>query len=194
MSRALLALVRLADELDRRGMLREADEVDRIVRLAVDWPRIGAWLKRQYERLRRLFSKKQKNPGAAQEYDAAAANRLDDMLRRKQSGPPDERVFLWFCNRFPNSCQSCRNRHGRMRTMRQWRLEGLPGPSVCEKNNCACYLVPLAPGGAAAGPVQMNEDADLAAGIVGLREDGSGRDMHQGFTLEPFFSDYGKLD
>lgn len=194
MSRELLALAHLADEFDRRGMLREADEIDRIIRLAVEWPRIGAWLHKQYERLRQLFSRKKKDPSAAQEYDAAAANRLDDMLRRKQSGPPDERVFLWFCNRFPHSCNTCRKRHGRMRTMRQWRGEGLPGPSVCEKDNCACYLVALAPGGMLTGPVQMNEDADLAAGIIGLREDNSGRDMHQGFVLEPFFSNYGHVD
>jgi len=179
--RELSALVRLADDLDRRGMLCEADEVDRIIRLAG----IRDWLRKQYERLRGLFSKKKSDPGAAKEYDAAAANRLDDMLRRKQSGPPEERVFLWFCERFPNSCETCRGRHGRMRTLRQWRAEGLPGPMVCEKDNCACHLVPLAPGGVA----QMDEDGDIMANITGLREDNSGYSMNQGFALEPFFSD-----
>lgn len=185
MSRELALLVRLADELDRRGMLREADEVDRIVRLAVGWPDVRDWLRRQYERLRRLFSRKRTDPAAAKEYDAAAANRLDDMLRRKQAGPPDERVFLWFCQQFPNSCQTCRGRHGRMRTLRQWREDGLPGPLVCERDSCACRLVPLMPGGVA----QMDEDGDVAANMVGLQEDSSGHSMNQGFALEPFFSD-----
>lgn len=196
MTTELRALVRLADEFDRRGMPREADQVDRIIRLAIAWPRIGDWLHRQYEKLRRLFSKKKADPGAAKEYDAASADRLDDMLRRKQSGPPDERIFLWFCHRFPNSCHPCGDRHGRMRTLRQWRAEGPPGPNVCEKDECECYLVPLAPGGALppGGPVQMDEDGNIAAGIIGLQEDGSGHNMNQGFVLEPFFSDYGKLD
>jgi len=189
----LQALVRLADEFDKRGMLREANQVDRIITLAVEWPRVTGWLRKQYERLRQLFSKKKTDPGAAKEYDVASADRLDDMLRRKQSGPPDERVFLWFCQRFPNSCHSCNGRHGRMRTLRQWRAEGLPGTAVCEKTECACYLVPLTPGGAPP-PVQMDEDGDIAAGIIGLREDGSGANMNQGFVLEPFFSDYGKLE
>ncbi len=186
----LVALVRLADELDRCGMMREADEVDRILKEAVDWTRAREWLGRQYQRLRRLFTRKRKDPGAAQEYDAAAANRLDDMLRRKQSGPSEERVFLWFCNQFPNSCATCRGRHGRMRTLRQWRAEGMPGPSVCERDRCGCRLMPLVPGGA----VQMDEDGDIAAGAIGVREDGIGPNMNQGFVLEPFFSDYGNLD
>lgn len=181
----LHALVRLADEFDRRGMSLEADQVDHIIRLAIAWPRIGDWLHRQYEKLRRLFSKKKTDPGAAKEYDAASADRLDDMLRRKQSGPPDERIYLWFCNRFPNSCHPCRSRHGRMRTLRQWRVEGLPGPQVCKNNKCACYLVPMAPGGS----IQMDEDGDIAAGIIGLQEDSSGHNMNQGVALEPFFSD-----
>lgn len=185
MSCELTLLVHLADELDRRGMLWEADEVDHIVRLAVGGPDVRDWLRRQYERLRRLFSRKKTDPGAAKTYDAAAANRLDDMLRRKQSGPPDERVFLWFCQQFPNSCPACRGRHGRMRTMRQWRGEGLPGPMVCEKDDCACHLVPLLPGGVA----QMDEDGDIMANITGLQEDSSGHSMNQGFALEPFFSD-----
>jgi hypothetical protein len=190
MTKELWALVRLADELDRRGMLREANQVDLLIRTAVEWPRLSSWLRKQYERLRGLFAKKKKVPGAAQEYEAAAADRLDDMLRRKQSGPPEERVFLWFCQRFPNSCSACNDRHGRMRTMRQWRAEGLPGPGVCEHQNCACHLVQLGPGGA----VQMDEDGDFAANMVGLREDGSGHNMNQGFTLEPFFSNYGELN
>jgi hypothetical protein len=188
-SRELQALVRLADEFDRRGMPREADEVDRIVRLAVERPRLADWLRRQYERLRRLFSRRRGNPAAAQEYDVAAANRLDDMLRRKQSGSPDERVFLWFCNQFPNSCPACHRRHGRMRTLRQWRGEGVPGPLVCERGDCACRLVPLLPLGTPGGIAQMDEDGDIAANIVGLRENGSGHNMNQGFALEPFFSD-----
>lgn len=187
----LMSLVRLADELDRRGMLREADEVDRIIRTAIEWPRIGPWLRRQYERLRQLFSRKQTNPGAAKAYDAAAANRLDDMLRRKQSGPPDERVYLWFCHRYPNSCEPCSGRHGRMRTLRQWRAEGVPGPGVCQQTRCECRLIPLMPGGALppGGAAQMDEDGDIAANITGLRENNSGYSMNQGFALEPFFSD-----
>jgi hypothetical protein len=187
----LHALTSLADKLDKQGLLHEANEVDGLIKLAVAWPRITEWLHKQYEHLRQLFSKKKNNPGVAQEYDTAAANKLDDMLRRKQSGPPNERIFLWFCNQFPNSCQTCHSRHGRMRTLIQWKTEGMPGPAVCEKDNCACYLVPMAPGGALApgGPVQMDEDGNVAAGIIGLREDNSGQNMNQGFMLEPFFSD-----
>jgi hypothetical protein len=181
----LAPLVRLADELDRRGMLCEADEIDRIIRTAIAWPQMGAWLRRQYDRLRHLFSRKKDKPGMAKEYDAAAGRRLDDMLRDKQSGPPDERVHLWFCNQFPNSCQACRDRHGRVRTLRQWRAEGMPGPAVCENLSCACRLVQMGPGGS----VQMDEDGDFAAGAIGLQEDSSGHSMNQGFALEPFFSD-----
>lgn len=189
MTGELRLLVRLADEFDRRGMPLEANQVDRIIRIAVAQSRMAEWLRRQYGRLRRLFAKKKANPGTSGEYDAAAAHRLDDMLRRKQSGPPDERIFLWFCQRFPNSCQACGDRHGRMRTLRQWRAEGTPGPAVCAKGECACRLVPLAPGGALpSNPPQMDEDGDFAAGAVGLREDGSGHNMNQGFALEPFFS------
>jgi hypothetical protein len=185
MSGELVLLARLADGLDRRGMLREADEVDRIIRLAIAWPGVRGWLRKQYDRLRRLFSKKRTDPAAAKEYDSTAANRLDDMLRRKQGGPPEERVFLWFCQRFPNSCPTCSGRHGRLRTLRQWRAEGLPGPLVCERDDCACHLVPLLPGGAA----QMDEDGDVAANMIGLQEDNRGYNMNQGFSLEPFFSD-----
>lgn len=196
MTSELQALVRLADEFDRRGMLREADKVDRIIKLAIEWPRITGWLRKQYDRLRRLFSKKKTDPGAAQEYDAAAGNRLDDMLRQKQSGPPDERIFLWFCQQFPHSCHTCRGMHGRVRTLRQWRAEGMPGPMVCEKDECACHLVPMAPGGTIApgGPIQMDEDGDFAANAIGLREDNSSYSMNQGFVLEPFFSNYGDLE
>lgn len=185
----LLKLAYLADELDRRNMKNEADQVDKIIRVAVDLPRISDWLRKQYNKLRILFSKKPNK-----EYGTAAADRLDDMLRRKQSGPPDDRIFLWFCQRFPNSCENCNKRHGRMRTLRQWRVEGLPG-SNCTKNNCACLLVPLLPSGTLSpNIVQTTDDADIAANTIGLREDNSTLNLQQGFVLEPFFSDYGSLD
>jgi len=181
----LMSLVRLADDLDGRGMFREADQVDHIIKHAIEWSRMGGWLRKQYERLRRLFSRKKSKPSMAKEYDTAAGTRLDDMLRKKQSGPPDERIFLWFCNRFPNSCLSCADRHGRVRTLRQWRAEGLPGPAVCEKGDgCRCRLVQMGPGGA----IQTDEDGNFMAATVGLREDNSGSSMNQGFSLEPFFS------
>lgn len=183
-------LIQLADEFDKRGMIKEANEVDSIIKSAVDFSRLSGWLRKQYDRLRQLFQKKKKNPIATKEYDVASTNRLDDMLRRKQSGPAEERVYLWFCQRFPNSCQSCNSRHGRMRTLKQWRTQGVPGPMVCENDTCTCRLVLLSPGGA----LQTNEDGDFAAGSIGIREDNIGLGMNQGFTLEPFFSNYGNLD
>jgi len=185
----LFALMRLADEFDKRGLLREADFVDCLIRHAAEWSKLSSWLRKKYEHLKQLFSKKKNDSGAANKYDNAAGDRLDDMIRRKQSGPVDERLFLWFCNRFPNSCQECGDRQGRMRTLRQWREEGLPGSGVCTNGNCACRLLPLTPGGV----LQMNEDGDFMAGAVGLQEDGLLSNMNQGFVLEPFFSNYGTL-
>jgi len=175
-------LIRLANDLDQRGMIKEADLIDSIIKSAISNP--ADWLRKQYNRLNALYSKK--HPA----YEKEAAKTLDEMLKRKQSGPEDERIFIWFCQSFPNTCNNCKSRHGRMRTLKQWRAEGLP-PSVCQNMDCQCRLIQLLSGGATD---QMDDDADVAAGIIGLRQDTSGLSTSQGFILEPFFSDYGKLE
>lgn len=40
---------------------------------------------------------------------------------------------------------------------------------------------------------KVDDSTDIAANTIGLREDGTVENMNQGFTLEPFFSDYGSL-
>ena len=40
---------------------------------------------------------------------------------------------------------------------------------------------------------QDTNDSSVAANLVGLREDGTVSNMNQGYTLEPFFSNYGNL-
>ena len=40
---------------------------------------------------------------------------------------------------------------------------------------------------------QDTNDYSVAANMVGLREDGTASNMNQGYTLEPFFSNYGDL-
>jgi hypothetical protein len=40
----------------------------------------------------------------------------------------------------------------------------------------------------------QNDDASSVVNIIGLQEDGTVQNMNQGYTLEPFFSDYGKLE
>jgi protein tyrosine/serine phosphatase len=41
--------------------------------------------------------------------------------------------------------------------------------------------------------IPQNNDVSSIVNIVGLQEDGVVQNMNQGYTLEPFFSDYGKL-
>lgn len=45
--------------------------------------------------------------------------------------------------------------------------------------------------------ILMKDDGniqEISKNVVGLREDGTYENMNQGYTLEPFWSDYGKLD
>lgn len=41
---------------------------------------------------------------------------------------------------------------------------------------------------------QDTNDSAVAANLIGLREDGTVSNMNQGYTLEPFFSNYGDLE
>jgi hypothetical protein len=41
---------------------------------------------------------------------------------------------------------------------------------------------------------QDTNDSSVAANLIGLREDGTVSNMNQGYTLEPFFSNYGDLE
>jgi len=184
-------LVRLANELDAAGMPEEADRVDAILRHAALWDRIGRALRRKYDRLRTLFEKsRSKTDDEKREYSAPAGKRLDDMLRKRLAGPAEKRLYVWFCNRYASSCGPCRARHGRMRTLEQWRANGMPGPGVCEKAKCSCSLIGIGPGGTVQ---QTASDQDIAANSIGLRDDGKLENMNQGFSLEPFFSNYGDI-
>lgn len=40
---------------------------------------------------------------------------------------------------------------------------------------------------------QESNDVDIAANIIGLREDGTTTNMNQGYTLPPAFSPYGPV-
>lgn len=182
----LVLLAKLADGLDSRGEHAAADEVDGLLREAAVWDRLGRFLKRRYDGLLNLFRRRKRDGGEA--YGEEAGKALGDMLRRKETGPPAERLFVWFCHRYPTACEPCTSRHGRIRTMRQWQAEGVPGAAVCLRGNCECTLVPMRAGGFAA-----SDGADIAAHSIGLREDGTLENMNQGFSLEPFFSDYGNL-
>ena len=195
--RGIANLIILADALDRRGLFAEANQVDGILHVALDWSGMGQWLRRKYDKMRALFQRRQQDSTAEKEYGEAAKESLDDILRRKQAGPPDERIFLWYCNRFRESCPNCIRRHGRMRTLRQWRSEGLPSSSVCQRGQCACRLVALGPGGVLTpgGIVQMTEDKDEFLGLSGLQENSLTSNMggQGGFALEPFYSNFGQM-
>jgi hypothetical protein len=41
---------------------------------------------------------------------------------------------------------------------------------------------------------QESNDVDIAANIIGLREDGTTTNMNQGYALPPAFSPYGQAD
>lgn len=188
----LIILAQLADELDRRRFLEEADRIDAIIREAAVWDRISNFMRRKYQKLRQLFQKKRSLPTESEDakpQEEEADKRLNDMLQQKQTGPAEERLYVWFCHRYPNACTPCKSRHGRMRTLTQWRSEGVPGSAICAKSMCECQLVIMGPQGIA----QPANDEDIAANSIGAREDGTLENMNQGFTLEPFFSDYGNL-
>jgi len=188
----LIVLAQLADELDRRGFLEEADRIDAIIREAAIWDRSSDFMQRKYQKLRELFRRKKLLPSESEQarpQEIEADKRLNDMLRRKQEGPAEERLYVWFCHRYPSACLPCSDRHGRMRTMTQWRREGVPGPAVCTKSICECQLIAMGPHGL----IQPAYDQDIAANSIGTREDGTLENMNQGFSLEPFFSDYGNL-
>ena len=188
----LITLSQLADELDRRGFLEEADGIDAIIREAAVWDRISDFMRQKYQKLRQLFQKKKSVPAdgnAAKPQEEESDKRLNNMLQKKQTGPAEEKLYVWFCHQYPNACVPCTSRHGRMRTMTQWRTEGMPGSSICTKGSCECQLVVMGPQGIA----QPAHDQDIAANSIGTREDGTLENMNQGFTLEPFFSDYGNL-
>lgn len=197
MSILLNSLRRLAMRLAGMGEYKTADEVRGLVCCAVATsPYVARWLKRKYDRLQDLHDRRRTSmdEGKEEDYAEAASEQLDDILRRRETGSPDDRLYAWFCLRTPDSCGPCRARHGRIRTLRQWRTEGLPGPQVCTKPECGCALFPLRPGGAPPAGVQhLNDDGDAAAGMIGLREDNSAENMQQGFALMPFWSGQGSL-
>lgn len=51
--------------------------------------------------------------------------------------------FIWIAT-MTNTCESCEDRHGAIRTMRTWKRRGLPGSAVllC-RDNCNCELLPI---------------------------------------------------
>jgi hypothetical protein len=180
----LIKLADLADLFDKYGMFEQANDIDQILKLAIDNTKLISWIQKQYQRLKQLYSKKK-----TKEYSEAAGNRLDDMLRQKQNGSMEDKIYLWYCHNYDNSCMECKKRHSRMRTMKQWRQEGLPGTHVCNNMSCTCRLIQLLPNA----HMQMDSDG-ISTSIIGLREDNSTEDMHQGITLDSFFSNYGNLN
>lgn len=197
MSILLNSLRRLASRLVDAGEYKTADEVRGLMcRAVATSPYVERWLKRKYDRLQTLHERRRSSMKKQdeEEYADAATEHLDDMLRRRETGPPDERLYAWFCLQTADSCGPCRARHGKIRTLRQWRTEGMPGPQVCAKPDCGCALFPLRPGGTApAGVRRLNDDGDAAAGMIGLRQDNSAENMQQGFALMPFWSNYGGM-
>ena len=195
MKHIMASLEVLAESLDALGLPEAADEVSGLMlRTAMD-PFMAQWLRHKYERLNALYDKRKSGTSEDEkEYTEAAKEGLDDVLQKKEEGPPDERLYVWFCLKSTGTCGTCRARHGRIRSMNKWRAEGLPGPGVCEKTRCGCTLLPLRPGGAMpAGVAGLADDGDMAAGLIGLRQDNSAENMQQGFALMPFWSGQGSL-
>jgi len=195
MKEILVSLGALADCLDAMGLEKEAGEVSGLMlRTAMD-PFLAQWLRHKYERLVPLWEKRKGGSKEdEEEYTGAAKEQLDSTLRRIEEGPPEDRLYFWFNMPPAESCGPCRARHGRIRSLRQWRAEGLPGPAVCEKPRCGCSLLPLRPGGAVpAGVGRLADDGDAAARLIGLRQDNSAENMQQGFALMPFWSGQGTL-
>jgi hypothetical protein len=195
MKRLLASLAVLAESLGSMGDMEAAREVSGLLlRTAMD-PFLAQWLRHKYERLVPLWEKRKKGSEKDEEaYAGAAKEQLDAALRKLEAGPPEDRLYFWFNMPAAESCPPCRARHGRIRSLRQWRAEGLPGPAVCQKARCGCSLLPLRPGGAVpAGIGRLNDDGDAAARLIGLRQDNSAENMQQGFALMPFWSGQGSL-
>lgn len=199
MKHIMASLEALAESLDALGLPEAADEISGLMlRTAMD-PFLAQWLRHKHERLNALYNKRKSGTSKDEkEYTEAAKEELDDVLRKKEEGPPEERLYVWFCLKMPGSCSMCRARHGRIRSMNRWRSEGLPGPGVCEKSRCGCTLLPLRPGGAMpSGVAGLADDGeatgDAVAGLIGLRQDNSAENMQQGFALMPFWSGQGSL-
>jgi hypothetical protein len=174
-------LQRLADKMDRLGLTSEASMVDNILKTVIALPKIDKWKEKRLDHLSELLKKKRKDPNALEDYRKKAKEILDEELKKRQSGPPEERLYMWVCNRFHSSCSICSKRSGRVRSLKQWGIEGLPGSHICQRKSCNCRIVllPL---------VESNSnDSDMAVRLIGLREDNTAQNMQQGFSLEPFW-------
>lgn len=94
-----------------------------------------------------------------QKLDQALSERLDSVASRyytraaefvyNEGDVPDDseaeatgKLFLWFAIG-SNSCRTCQKRHGRIKTLAEWKRLGLPGSGNTDcRRNCRCTLIP----------------------------------------------------
>ena len=191
-------LFKLSMDLRKSGFYKEASDVDTILKEAFEWSDVGSWFKKQYNKLKEKFNRKRETQGtpegpeAAEEYKETAKDALEEVLQEKESGPPEQRLYYWYTHAFESGCQVCASRHGRLRTLAQWRSLGFPGrnnTSCLLSPRCNCFLIRVQPGGTPG--AAMNDDGKFnVADLIGLQSDNSARNMQQGamFTAEQYFN------
>ena len=195
-------LFKLSRDLDESGFKKEACEVNLIIKEALEWGDVAGWFKTKYNFIKNLFNKKEqaKNTERAaeteEEYTEAKNDVFEEMLQRKESGPPEQRLYFWYTHPFEAGCPVCASRHGQMRTLTQWRELGFPGRSngACIKRpNCNCLLIRIKPGGVP--NIARNDDGAFdISDLIGIGEDNTKKNMQQGpmFTGEQFFNNFGQ--
>lgn len=195
-------LFKLSRDLNESGFEKEAYEINLIIKEALEWGDITGWFKKQYNKLKDRFNKKEEaknTPQAAEterEYETVREDALEEMLQRKESGPPEEQLYFWYTHPFESGCPVCASRHGQTRTLAQWRALGFPGRSngACIKRpNCNCLLIRIKPGGVP--NIARNDDGAFdISDLIGIGEDNTKKNMQQGpmFTGEQFFNNSGQ--
>lgn len=191
-------LLKLSMDLKKSGFNKEAAEVNIILKEAFSFGDVSGWFRDKYNKLKEKFNRKkqtEKTPKAgeaAKEYKEEVKNTFEDILQKKESGPPEQRLYLWYTHPFESGCPICSSRNGQMRTLVQWRALGFPGranAACIKKPNCNCFLIRLQPGGMP--NIATNDDGEFnIADLIGLQPDNSVRNMQQGamFTAEQHFN------
>jgi|19_taG_2_1085344.scaffolds.fasta_scaffold00640_4 hypothetical protein len=195
-------LLKLSRDLRHSGFYKESEDVDFLIKEAFGVGDIASWFRDKYNKLKSKFNRKKETEGtpqaeeASQEYRQEQRDSFEEVLQRKESGPPEGRLYFWYTHPFEAGCQICASRHGQLRTLAQWRSLGFPGRSnsSCIKSpNCNCFLIRVQPGGTP--NVATNDDGKFnISDLIGIGEDNTKKNMQQGpmFTGEQFFNNSGE--
>lgn len=191
-------LFKLSDNLKKSGFDKEASKIDVILKEAFDVADVSGWFRKKYNQLKEKFNRKEKAKGTPEaveadaEYEEERTDALEEILEKKEVGPPEKQLYYWYTHPFESGCPVCASRHGLLRTLAEWRTLGFPGRtnSSCIKTpRCNCFLIRLKPGGIP-GSAKNEDGAFDISNLIGLQPDGSVRNMQQGamFTAEQHFN------